>query len=403
MVASSDRDRPRSETSGRAEPAARKGAILSAQTPVCSQSRDAARPRPHHPHSPRSYGLYAVVPRQLLEPERKAERRAEALNPLFTTRDHLVGSIGHAPIHSSLPTTMQSTPHPSLSNSTSGLQDEAPQASNVLPLRRTPIWSERSSSNGAPQQRSVPVPEPRPGAASEETTTPRSSDEPAWRQAFIAPNGVRFTRTPDRIPRERIPSAINAGGSEDGDDTAASGMSFGQSNVGLDAEAPALSSAQQDLICPPLTGVTDRLSFWFQGRYQVQQCATLGPLVPLAPSIDEAASAVADPILIHAAEAVPVQVREPGDAADIDLGYLRLYDPALLPDGLLNENRGSVEVPQSRAQSTTHEQELACDEDGTAPDVALGPVLEHRRGRQACSAHRHIVVPDRFAFRSPAE
>src|SRR5829696_10508088 len=140
---------------------------------------------------------------------------------------------------------MQSTPHPSLSRSTSGHQDEAPQGSNVLPLRRTPVWSERLSPIVAPQQRSVPVPEPQPDAASADATTPHGADEPAWRQAFTAPNGVRFTRTPDRIQRERMPEASNAGVSEDNDDddTASSGMSSGQRDGGSDAEAPALSGA----------------------------------------------------------------------------------------------------------------------------------------------------------------
>src|SRR5215203_2258382 len=159
---------------------------------------------------------------------------------------------------------MQSTPHPSLSRSTSGPQDEAPQGSNVLPLRRTAVWSERLSPIVAPQQRSVPVSEPQPGAASEEPTTPCGADEPAWRQAFTAPNGVRFTRTPDRIQRERTLAASNMESKDDDDDdTAASGMSSGQADVELDAEAPALSSAQQDLICPPPSGVTEHLSLWF--------------------------------------------------------------------------------------------------------------------------------------------
>src|SRR3954462_7509551 len=249
--------------------------------------------------------------------ERKAEHGAEALNPLFTTRDHVVGSIGHAPIPSNLPATMHSTPHPSLSSSTSDHQDEAPPGSNVLPLRRTPVWSERLSPLGAPQQRSVPVPEPRPQAASEDATTLRGSDEPAWRQAFIAPNGVRFTRTPDRIHRECIAGANKAGGSEGEDHPIAPGMSFAQSNLGSDVEAPALSGAQPDLNGPPPTGVTEHLSFWFQDRYQVQQCANLGPLVLLAPSLDEAVCVEADPILIDAAEAVPAEVREPEEAADI--------------------------------------------------------------------------------------
>src|SRR5215204_5614577 len=79
--------------------------------------------------------------------------------------------------------------------------------------------------------------------ASADATTPHGSDEPAWRQAFIAPNGVRFTRTPDRIQRERMLGASNAGVSEDDDDDAASGMSLGQRDGGSDAEAPALSGA----------------------------------------------------------------------------------------------------------------------------------------------------------------
>ena len=138
---------------------------------------------------------------------------------------------------------MHSTPHPSLSSSTSDHQDEAPQGSNVLPLRRTPVWSERLSPLVAPQQRSVPVPEPRPQAASEDATTPRGSDEPAWRQAFIAPNGVRFTRTPDRIHRERMPGANKAGESEDEDDPIASGMSLGQPDLRLGSQKPLPSPA----------------------------------------------------------------------------------------------------------------------------------------------------------------
>src|SRR5689334_11999016 len=185
--------------------------------------------------------------------ERKAERGAEALNPLFTTRDHRVGSIGRAPIPSNLPATMHSTLHRSLSSSTSDHPDEAPPGSNVLPLSRAPVWSERLSPLGAPQQRSVPVPELRPQAASEDATPPRGSEEPAWRQAFIAPNGVRFTRTPDWIHRERMPGENKAGGGEGEDHPIAPGMSFGQPYLGSDPEAPALSSAQPDLNGPAPT------------------------------------------------------------------------------------------------------------------------------------------------------
>src|SRR4051794_9510132 len=176
----------------------------------------------------------------------------------YTTRDHLVGSIGHALIHSNLPATMQSTPHPSLSCSTSGPQDEAPQGSNVLRLRRTPVWSERLSPIVAPQQRSVPVPEPQQGAASADATTPCGADEPAWRtspppargrprppmhkrargrrtaaghetgaayagaslpcarqgtawrERSTEPNGGTFSRKKIRIPRDRKPGASHA-------------------------------------------------------------------------------------------------------------------------------------------------------------------------------------------------
>ena len=209
----------------------------------------------------------------------------------------------------------------------------------------------------------MPVPEPRPQAASENATTPRGSDEPAWRQAFIAPNGVRFTRTPDRIHRERMPGANKAEVSEGEDHPIAPGMSFGQPDPGSDPEAPALSSAQPDLNCLAPTGVTDHLSFWFQDRYQVQQCAAFGPLVLLAPSIDEADDVEADPDLMDAAEAVPVEVPEPEEAADIDLGYLRLYDSALLPNDLSSAKSGStMAIP--RAQPTVHEPELASEPAG---------------------------------------
>ncbi|MFL5137383.1 MAG: DNA translocase FtsK, partial [Microvirga sp.] len=176
-----------------------------------------------------------------------------------------------------------------------------------------------------------------------------------------------------------MPGASNAGGSEDEDDPIASGMSFGQADVELDAEAPALSSAQQDLISPPPSGVTDHLSFWFQGRYQVQQCATLGQLILLAPSLDEADGVEADPILMDAAEAVLAEMLEPDETANIDLGYLRLYDTVLLPNDLSRKKHGIAEV-ESRVQPTVHEQKLTRDEDGTAPDDALGVVLDDVEG-----------------------
>ena len=176
-------------------------------------------------------------------------------------------------------------------------------------------------------------------------------------------------------------------------------MSFGQPDRGSDPEAPALSSAQPDLNGPAPTGVTDHLSFWFQGRYQVQLCAAFGPLILLPPSVDEADDIVADPNLMDAAEAIPVEVPEPEEAADIDLGYLRLYDTALRPNDLSSEKSGSA-TAISRAQPTVHEPKLTSHEDKTVPDAARSVVLEQLEGsrpqptgrssRQPVSSSDHV-------------
>ena len=42
-----------------------------------------------------------------------------------------------------------------------------------------------------------------PQARSTPAVRPLQADEPAWRKAFIAADGVRYTRTPDRVLQER--------------------------------------------------------------------------------------------------------------------------------------------------------------------------------------------------------
>ena len=70
----------------------------------------------------------------------------------------------------------------------------------MLPLRRAPAYAE---------QEPIPVPNQSPDAllGPEEHSGPAGLDvdidEPAWRRAFVTPDGVRFTRTPDRVLRER--------------------------------------------------------------------------------------------------------------------------------------------------------------------------------------------------------
>ena len=82
-------------------------------------------------------------------------------------------------------------------------------------------------------------------------------------------------------------------------------------------------------------------------------------------------------------------MREPDEAADIDLGYLRLYDTALLSKDLLSEKRGSAEViPRStynaRAGATR-------DEDGTAPMMpsASCSMTSRATGLLSLSVYRH--------------
>src|SRR5438046_12699 len=104
---------------------------------------------------------FVPVPRWHLEQwgrQNTGLRHSTLSLPLGTT----VSGASAAPIPSNLPATMHSTPHSPLSSSTSDHPDEALPSSNVLPLRRMPVWSEHLSPLGPSQQRSVPVPETRP-------------------------------------------------------------------------------------------------------------------------------------------------------------------------------------------------------------------------------------------------
>jgi uncharacterized membrane protein YdjX (TVP38/TMEM64 family) len=68
-------------------------------------------------------------------------------------------------------------------------------------------------------------------------------------------------------------------------------------------------------------------------------------------------------LVSRAAKARLTTVPEPEEAADIDLGYLRLYDSALLPNDLSSAKSGStMAIP--RAQPTVHEPELASEPAG---------------------------------------
>src|SRR5881398_2418306 len=110
-------------------------------------------------------------------------------------------------------------------------------------------------------------------------------------------------------------------------------------------------------------------------------------------------------LVSRAAKARLTAVPEPDEAADIDLGYLRLYDSALLPNDLLGAKSGSA-TAISRAQPTVHEPELACperacDEDRAVPDAARGVVLDHLEegrpqptglsSRQPVSSSDHVL------------
>src|SRR3954447_12861474 len=97
---------------------------------------------------------------------------------------------------------MQSTQQPPLSPSSSPDLDQSNQAhqgSNVLPLNRAYRFSERFLPEAAAPNRIVSASDAHSGGRPAETTSALDSGEPAWRRAFVAPNGVRFTRTPDRV------------------------------------------------------------------------------------------------------------------------------------------------------------------------------------------------------------
>ncbi|WP_046863494.1 DNA translocase FtsK, partial [Microvirga massiliensis] len=70
----------------------------------------------------------------------------------------------------------------------------------MLPLRRASAFAE---------QETLPAPNQSPDAFLNSEERPGTAgldvdiDEPAWRRAFVTPDGVRFTRTPDRVLRER--------------------------------------------------------------------------------------------------------------------------------------------------------------------------------------------------------
>src|SRR5215210_1480239 len=150
---------------------------------------------PHHPYFPHSKSLFALVPRQRLEPRGKQNaglRHSTLSLPLGTT---LSGASARA---DPLQPPGDNAIHPasfalavyigSPGRSSSRLERASPQAHACL--ERTLVAHRR------PTTAVCSGPEPRPRAASEEPTTSRGSEQPAWRQAFTAPNGVRFTRTP---------------------------------------------------------------------------------------------------------------------------------------------------------------------------------------------------------------
>ena len=125
----------------------------------------------------------------------RAIRRAGGPNALFTTPDQFAGErrLPADPSRFNLAAIMQATQHPSsVTNSDSTSGGETPRNSNILPLRRAAgIAPEPDRAPELPSGDSLPArPSPDP-------------DEPAWRRAFVAPDGVRFTRTPDRNMRER--------------------------------------------------------------------------------------------------------------------------------------------------------------------------------------------------------
>jgi hypothetical protein len=124
--------------------------------------------------------------------------------PLGTQRagDHRLQAD---PCHSKFPATMQASQPPSLTASPN--RDPHPgnhvdQRSNVITLGRAHVWSERPSLPATSPGQAGSNPDAHGDERPDGAAPASTPNEPAWWQAFVAPNGVRFTRTPDRIARE---------------------------------------------------------------------------------------------------------------------------------------------------------------------------------------------------------
>jgi hypothetical protein len=90
---------------------------------------------------------------------------------------------------------------------------QAQDIPNILPLRRAHAFGEQTPARAPNPSISIPFleHEEHPGLAGPNI----DPDEPAWRRALVTPDGVRFTRTPDRLLRgRRSPSQNGAFGDE---------------------------------------------------------------------------------------------------------------------------------------------------------------------------------------------
>src|SRR3954466_5767634 len=85
--------------------------------------------------------------------------------------------------------------------------------SSVLSRTKAQSISERAAAPASPQSLDPPSDVTRPRDAARPLGA--APDEPAWQQAFVSANGVRFTRTPEAIMRRRsLLAGVAKGGME---------------------------------------------------------------------------------------------------------------------------------------------------------------------------------------------
>ena len=209
--------------------------------------------------------------------------------------------------------------------------------------------------------------------------------EPAWRLAFVAPNGVRFTRTPDRMPRDRNEPAnrtVDEAHSLESGPTLAEFADCPQGGESSPTMSPPLAStgprACERRDAPPATAVGAKVPvFWHQDHYRVHSVALMGSLVPLAATNEVVKSLVEGTARI---EPGPLQPPDGIEQDNIDLGYLALY-----VEEMPASSGGTIKPSDAKTPVLPPFQQLASElrQDERTPEASDAAVVGDTRAQPA--------------------